>query len=126
MVLNFPDDVASGPAAKAICAAGYPPDSRKVAAARSARGEHGAHPADGDDAPAHRLCEIQNGNHIETFQDSFQPLVPIAPHAHAAFDPLVAHVGTDAALPHSRCVPKRGEISRSPAQPGHCANLFEP
>ena len=41
------------------------------------------------DAP-YRLYEVQNGNHIETYQDTFPQLALIEPHAHAAFDLLVA------------------------------------
>ena len=39
--------------------------------------------------PAYRLYEVQNGNHIETFQDTFPQLELIEPHAQRAFDLLV-------------------------------------
>ena len=68
------------------------------------------------DAP-YRLYEVQNGNHIETFQDTFPQLALIEPHAHAAFDLLVAHVETHAPLPASQCVPKGG-ASRQPGAAG--------
>jgi hypothetical protein len=94
--------------------------ARKVAAAQADGSRH-----DERDAP-YRLYEVQNGNHIETFQDSFPQLALIEPHAHAAFDLLVAHVETRAPLPASQCVPKGGAIARTPAQPGHCAALYAP
>src|SRR6266496_56354 len=46
----------------------------------------------GDDRPAYRLYEIQNGNHIETYQDFFPQLELIMPHAQRAFDLLVRQV----------------------------------
>jgi hypothetical protein len=95
--------------------------ARKVAEAQSWDGPH----HDERDAP-YRLYEVQNGNHIETFQDTFPQLALIEPHAHAAFDLLVAHVETRAPLPASQCVPKGGEIAQHPAEPGHCAALYAP
>jgi len=76
--------------------------------------------------PAYRLYEIQNGNHIETYQDTFTQLELIEPHAQAAFDLLVAHVEAHQPLPADQCVPRHGAITNPPSQPGHCANLFEP
>jgi len=95
--------------------------ARKVAAAQSADGPR----HDERDAP-YRLYEVQNGNHIETFQDTFPQLALIEPHAHAAFDLLVAHVETRAPLPASQCVAKGGAIAQNPAQPGHCTALYAP
>jgi hypothetical protein len=96
--------------------------ARKVAAVQSG----GEHDDDrGRDTP-YRLYEVQNGNHIETYQDTFPQLELIEPHAHGAFDLLVAHVEARAPLPKSQCVPRGGSISQSPAQPGHCAELFVP
>jgi hypothetical protein len=77
-------------------------------------------------AAQYRLYEVQNGNHIETFKDTFAQLEFIQPHAQKAFDLLVAHVENNAALPPSQCVPRGGSIASAPAQPGHCANLFAP
>ena len=74
----------------------------------------------------YRLYEVQNGNHIETYQDTFTQLELIEPHAQHAFDLLAAHVETRAPLPESQCVPRQGTISDTAPQPGHCANLFEP
>jgi len=77
--------------------------------------------------PAYRLYEIQNGNHIESFSLLFPGQIEvIQPHAQKAFDFLVDHVEHDQKLPPSQCIPKGGEISQSPAEPGHCANLFAP
>src|SRR6266508_1039143 len=93
--------------------------ARRVAeAARPGRGH--------DDRPAYRLYEIQNGNHIETLQDTFPALELIEPHAQNAFELLVRHVELGAALPPDQCVPRGGAISGAPGQPGHCAELFEP
>ena len=99
--------------------------ARKVAAAQDASTDRDAG-HDRDRGVPYRLYEIQNGNHIETFQDTFQQLALIEPHAQAAFDLLVAHVEAGAPLPPNQCVPRGGAISRAPTQPGHCANLFEP
>jgi hypothetical protein len=74
----------------------------------------------------YRLYEIQNGNHIETFKNTFPQLELIQPHAQKAFDLLVAHVENNAALPPSQCVPRSGSIANVPAQNGHCADLFVP
>lgn len=89
---------------------------------------------DGDDdwhkhdhgRPAYRLYEVQNGNHIETYQDSFPQLELIEPHAQHAFDLLVQQVENGQALPPSQCIPRGGSISASPTQPGHCAAYFVP
>src|SRR5258706_8083971 len=101
--------------------------ARKVAAAS----KHGRDDDDGDrhgddDRPAYRLYEIQNGNHIETFQDAFPQLELIEPHAQRAFDLLVRQVEHDVPLPPDQCVPHGGSIAESPAQAGHCASLFVP
>ncbi|MFZ1949354.1 MAG: 3-hydroxybutyrate oligomer hydrolase family protein [Pseudolabrys sp.] len=76
--------------------------------------------------PAYRLYEVQNGNHIETYPDTFAQLQLITPHAQRAFDLLVAQVERGATLPPDQCIPRGGAISDPPAQPGHCANLFAP
>jgi hypothetical protein len=91
--------------------------ARKVAAAGA--GERG-------DRPEYRLWEIQNGNHIETFNLAFPQLELIEPHAQRAFDLLVDHVEGHRPLPPDQCVPRGGEISGSPAAPGHCAALLAP
>jgi hypothetical protein len=74
----------------------------------------------------YRLYEVQNGNHIEGYVASFPQLELITPHAHEAFDVLVDHVEHDATLPPSQCIPHGGSVSATPAEHGHCANLFEP
>jgi hypothetical protein len=76
--------------------------------------------------PAYRLYEVQNGNHIETFKSTFPQLQFIEPHAQKAFDLMVLQVELAVALPPSQCIPVGGEITVSPAQPGHCASLFAP
>src|SRR5260221_1447116 len=77
-----------------------------------------------DDRPAYRLYEIQNGNHIETFQVTFPQLELIEPHAQRAFDLLVNQVERGVPLPPDQCVPRAGSIADSPAQAVHCASLF--
>ena len=91
--------------------------ARNVAAATA-----GTH----DKKVQYRLYEVQNGNHIETYKDTFPQLELIMPHAQHAFDLLVQYVEQGHALPPSQCIPHGGAIAASPAQPGHCANLFEP
>ena len=100
--------------------------ARKVAAASKHKG-HGH----GDDGhrPAYRLYEVQNGNHIETYQDTppaFPQLELLEPHAQRAFDLIVEQVERGATLPPDQCVLRGGTIADAPAQPGHCASLFVP
>ena len=93
----------------------------------AARTEHGDDDRDeDDDRPAYRLYEVQNGNHIEMFRDTFPQLEYIEPHAQRAFDLLVDHVERHRALPPSQCIPHRGAITAAPAeaQVGHCRELF--
>ena len=104
--------------------------ARKVAAAKQKRDD------DDDDRdrhhgwdhrrPAYRLYEVQNGNHIETYQDTFPQLELIQPHAQRAFDLLVQHVERGHSLPPSQCVPRGVSIADAPSQQGHCAKLFVP
>ena len=99
--------------------------ARRVAQALAHDG--GDEQSEGDDRrPAYRLYEVQNGNHIETYQDIFPQLELIEPHAQHAFELLVDYVENGTALPPSQCVPRSGAISAAPAQPGHCASLFMP
>ena len=91
--------------------------ARNVAAALA-----GGHGKD----PQYRLYEVQNGNHIEAYKDTFPQLELIMPHAQHAFDLMVEHVEHGTALPPSQCVPHGGAIAATPAQPGHCASLFVP
>jgi len=75
-------------------------------------------------APAYRLYEVQNGNHIENYKSFYPSLEYILPHAQAAFELLVANVEHRATLPPSQCIPRGGAIAASPAQAGHCTDLF--
>src|SRR4051812_5555986 len=68
--------------------------ARKAAAALAA-----AQGNERNNGPAYRLYEVQNGNHIETFQDLLPQLELIEPHAQRAFDLLVNQVERDIALP---------------------------
>jgi hypothetical protein len=96
--------------------------ARSVAAASAAsRGND-----DERRARAYRLYEVQNGNHIETYKDVLPSLEFIQPHAHRAFDLLVDHVENRSELPPDQCIPRGGAIAATPAQPGHCADLFVP
>ncbi|HYS57222.1 MAG TPA: 3-hydroxybutyrate oligomer hydrolase family protein [Burkholderiales bacterium] len=97
--------------------------ARKVAAASKHKRTNDER---GDGRPAYRLYEIQNGNHIETYQDFFPQLELIMPHAQRAFDLLVRQVENNMPLPPDQCVPRGKSIADSPAQAGHCASLFAP
>lgn len=85
-----------------------------------------AHGHDEHHPPPYRLYEVQNGNHIETYKDTFPQLELIQPHAQRAFELLVEHVEHDTVLPPDQCIPRGGSIAAAPAQPGHCAELFVP
>jgi 3HB-oligomer hydrolase (3HBOH) len=86
----------------------------------------------GDDegrSAQYRLYEVQNGNHIETYRQTFpDQLEGIQPAAQDAFDKLVEHVENGAPLPPNQCIPRRSgsRVAVSPAQPGRCASLFVP
>ena len=98
---------------------------RKVASAS----KHPGHDDDGrhgDRRSPYRLYEIQNGNHLETYKDTFAQLEFVQPHAQRAFDLLVDHVERHRRLPPSQCVGRGESIADAPAQPGHCASLFVP
>jgi hypothetical protein len=56
---------------------------RAVAAARSHQDYQGADQQ--HQRPTYRLYEVQNGNHIETYKDTFPQLELIQPHAQNAF-----------------------------------------
>jgi hypothetical protein len=102
--------------------------ARKVAASAKHK-EHGHGNGDDKHRPAYRLYEVQNGNHIETYQDTppaFPQLELIEPHAQRAFDLVVDQVENGVALPPDQCIPRGGAIADLPAQPGHCASLFAP
>jgi hypothetical protein len=73
---------------------------------------------------AYRLYEVQNGNHIEAYKDTFPQLELIQPHAQHAFDLLTEAVEHGSALPPDQCIPRGGSIADAPTQPGHCAELF--
>lgn len=106
--------------------------ARKVAAAAQQKGsdderdERGERDDRDGKRATYRLYEVQNGNHIETYQDTFPQLELIEPHARRAFDLLVRQVETGAPLPPSQCIPRGGMIADPPPQAGHCANLLAP
>jgi hypothetical protein len=76
--------------------------------------------------PPYRLYEVQNGNHIDTFQDIYPQLELITPHAQKAFDFLVRHVEQRTPLPPDQCIGRGGVILDAPAATGKCAQLFVP
>ena len=78
------------------------------------------------EAPAYRLYEVQNGNHIETYKLTFPQLEFIQPHAQQAFDLLVSAVENHTELPPSQCIPRGGKIETTPVQSGHCSDLLVP
>jgi hypothetical protein len=99
--------------------------ARAVAAAAFARnGDDRDHQS--EQHPAYRLYEVQNGNHIETYKDTFSQLELIQPHAQKAFDLLVKSVEQGADLPPDQCIPHGGSITATPPEPGHCEQLFVP
>jgi len=98
-----------------------PIDHHARAYARKVRGREGD-----DGLPPYRLYEVQNGNHIETYNQTFPQLELIEPHAQRAFDLLVQHVENGASLPPDQCIPRGQEIADPPAQPGHCQMLLAP
>src|SRR3954471_13252727 len=108
--------------------------ARKVAAA-SAHNKGQGHDGDdddhhdnghGNDRPAYRLYEVQNGNHLETNQLLFPQIELIQPHAQRAFDLLVEHVDRGRTLPPSQCIGRGAAIADAPAQSGHCTQLLAP
>jgi hypothetical protein len=90
------------------------------------RGEHGHRGPGRDDAPPYRLYEVQNGNHLETYQDTFPELELIQPHAQRAFELLVRHVEQRTPLPPDQCVGRGGLIVDAPSAVGSCPNLLVP
>ena len=68
--------------------------------------------------PAYRLYEVQNGNHIETYQDTFPQLELIKPHAQQRLRPAGAPCRAGVALPPDQCIPRGGAITDTPAQAG--------
>jgi len=99
--------------------------ARKVASV-SKQSKHDDDDRHGDRRSPYRLYEIQNGNHLETYRDTFGQLEFIQPHAQRAFDLVVDHVERHRQLPPSQCVARGASIDDTPAQPGHCASLFIP
>jgi hypothetical protein len=96
--------------------------ARAVTAALSEDRDEGDH--ERHRRPAYRLYEVQNGNHIEAYKDTFPQLELIQPHAQHAFDLLTEAVEHGSALPPDQCIPRGGSVTASPSQPGHCAGLF--
>ncbi|HYQ80378.1 MAG TPA: 3-hydroxybutyrate oligomer hydrolase family protein [Anaeromyxobacteraceae bacterium] len=91
----------------------------RVAASRKGNEEHRA--------AQYRLYEVQNGTHIESYRNLLELKTElIQPHAHRAFDLLVEHVERGATLPPSQCIPRGGAIASHPAEPGHCAEPYQP
>jgi hypothetical protein len=79
----------------------------------------------GDYAP-YRLYEVQNGNHLETLQDTFAELELIQPHAQRAFDLLVRHLEQRTPLPPDQCIGRGGLIVDAPSAVGKCPSLLAP
>jgi len=100
--------------------------ARKVASA--SKHKHGDD--DGDDrddkGPAYRLYEVQNGNHIETFQVAFPAARADRAARAARLRPARKQVERDVPLPPDQCVPRGKSIADSPVQAGRCASLFVP
>src|SRR5437764_1551953 len=106
---------------RSIC---MPTPTRAVTAGLSADSDEGDHKH--PHRPAYRLYEAQNGNHIETYKDTFPQLELIQPHAQNAFDLLVKNVEDGGELPPVSASRGAARSPLRPAQPGHCAQLFVP
>jgi len=87
---------------------------------------HGQRGPGRDDIPPYRLYEVQNGNHIETYADTFPELELIQPHAQRAFELLVRHVEQRTPLPPDQCIGRGGLIVDAPSAVGSCPNLLAP
>jgi len=90
------------------------------------KGERGRRGPGRDDAPPYRLYEVQNGNHLETYADTFPELELIQPHAQRAFELLVRHVEQRTPLPPDQCIGRGGLIVDAPSAVGTCPNLLVP
>lgn len=95
--------------------------ARKVEAALDAAGRK-----KNNKQQLYRLYEVQNGNHIETYQDTFPQLELITPHAQHAFDLMARYVEQSVPLPPNQCIPRGESIADVPTEPGHCVSLFVP
>ena len=73
----------------------------------------------------YRLYEVQNGNHLESFQAALPDLELIQPHAQRAFELLDDWVEGRAEAPPSQCVPRGRAISAAPAE-ASCSSLLVP
>jgi 3HB-oligomer hydrolase (3HBOH) len=100
--------------------------ARRVRANAGDDDERGHRGPGRDDAPPYRLYEVQNGNHIETYQDIFPELELIQPHAQRAFELLVRHVEQRTPLPPDQCIGRGGLIVDAPSAVGSCPNLLVP
>jgi 3HB-oligomer hydrolase (3HBOH) len=100
--------------------------ARLVRANAGDEDERGHHGPRRDDAPPYRLYEVQNGNHIETYQDTFPELELIQPHAQRAFELLVRHVEQRTPLPPDQCIGRGGLIVDAPSAVGSCPSLLVP
>ncbi len=63
------------------------------------------------------LYEVQNSNHVETFNRSFPQLELIEPQAQRAFELLVDFVENRAPLPPDQCIPRGGALQNVPTSP---------
>ncbi len=90
------------------------------------KGERGRHGPGREDMPPYRLYEVQNGNHIEAYADTFPELELIQPHAQRAFELLVRHVEQRTPLPPDQCIGRGGLIVDAPSAVGSCPNLLVP
>jgi hypothetical protein len=71
-------------------------------------------------------ARVLEHEHHASYAATFRQLEMIQPHAQQAFDVLVNHVEHAAPLPPSQCIPHGGNVSATPAEIGHCSNLFVP
>jgi hypothetical protein len=74
----------------------------------------------------HRLYEIQNAAHRDTYRDppeNFAEIEPILPHYVEAFEALVRWVESGSTAPQSQCVARGGRLVNDPPA-GRCPSLL--
>jgi hypothetical protein len=74
-------------------------------------------------AANHRLYEVQNGNHLESFKARLPTLELIQPHAQRAFTLLEDWVERRVPAPPSQCIARGGRIEAA-AREGRCDALL--
>ena len=90
------------------------------------KGDHHRRGRDRDDSAPYRLYEVQNGNHLELYADTYPELELVQPHAQRAFELLVRHLEQRTPLPPDQCIGRGGLIVDAPSATGTCPKLLVP